>query len=144
MSFDLLLKNRNVTRLVIGVPYGHQQLRARIETGAGDVITLGEATLSALVRAYTQISMHPQRQAIELKASTAAAVKAGFAEHQLLETDTAEVALRSELGAPPPRPGESSEVPTSVDLRSVRRQQATEGPLQLGGGAVAVEAGPEE
>ena len=115
MDFDLLLRNRGVARLVVGIPEGHEHIRARIETTAGDVITLQEATLAALVRAYLAISTHPQRHAIELVSTAVPDGKAGFAEHQLLEATTDEATLRAELAAAPvAATGASNSAPASM------------------------------
>ena len=104
MDFNLLLRNREVLRVLVGVPEGHQHLRARIETAAGDVITLQEATLAALARAYLQITTHPTLQAVELRAEAVAARKDGFAEYQLLDASTPESEVRQELASRPAAP----------------------------------------
>jgi hypothetical protein len=104
MDFHLLLRNRHVSRVLVGVPDGHQHIRARIETAGGDVITLQEATLAAIARAYLTISTHPTRNAVELRATRVPDRKDGFAEFQLIETDSEEQLLRAELAAPPPEP----------------------------------------
>jgi hypothetical protein len=101
MDRSLLLRNRAVARIVVGIPEGHQHLRARIESVAGDVITLQEATLAALARAYVDIKTHPTRRAIELRSELVAERKPGFAEHQLLEIDSNPDALASELAGGP-------------------------------------------
>lgn len=104
MDFNLLLRNREVLRVLVGVPDGHQHLRARIETAAGDVITLQEATLAALARAYLQITTHPTLQAVELRAEAVTSRKDGFAEYQLLDTETPESEVRTELASRPAAP----------------------------------------
>ncbi len=104
MDFNLLLRNREVLRVLVGVPDGHQHLRARVETAAGDVITLQEATLAALARAYLQITTHPTLQAVELRAEAVATRKDGFAEFQLLDTTTPEAEVRKELASRPAAP----------------------------------------
>ncbi len=104
MDFNLLLRNREVLRVLVGVPDGHQHLRARIETAAGDVITLQEATIAALARAYLQITTHPTLQAVELRAEAVDTRKDGFAEFQLLDTNTPEAEIRSELASRPAAP----------------------------------------
>ncbi len=104
MDWGLLLRNRSVSRVVVGVPEGHVHVRARIETESGDVITLQEATLAALCRAFMDVTTHPSRHAVELRSAPVAGRKDGFAPHQLLEVPTDEVALRAELAAAPPPP----------------------------------------
>jgi len=113
MDKGLLLRNRAVSRIVVGIPQGHEHIRARIETGSGDVITLQEATIAALSRAYVGIKTHPHRQAVELRTTEIHNGKEGFATFQLLESDVAEGLLTEELAAPPgestsPAPGEDA------------------------------------
>ena len=102
MNSNLLLRNRSVVRLLVGVPEGHEHIRARIETAAGDVITLQEATLAALCRAYMDVSTHPRRRAVELRSAPVEDRKDGFAVHQLIEVGGEEGAVRAELASPPP------------------------------------------
>ena len=109
MDSALLLRNRSVHRLVVGVPEGHTHVRARIETSSGDVITLQEATLAALCRAYVDVTTHPQKQAVELVSSALTDGKDGFAQWQLLEAVSEEADLRRELAAPPPAVPEDAE-----------------------------------
>jgi hypothetical protein len=113
MDSNLLLRNRTVARLLVGVPEGHEHIRARIETATGDVITLQEATLAALARAYVDVATHPQRRAIELRSETVQNRKDGFAIHQLIEVPTPEHAVRVELAAPPPEPAKPAVSPMS-------------------------------
>ena len=101
MDRSLLLRNRAVARIVVGIPEGHEHLRARIESVAGDVITLQEATLAALARAYIEIKTHPTRKAIELRSELVGERKPGFAEHQLLEVESDPASLASELAGGP-------------------------------------------
>jgi hypothetical protein len=103
MDPNLLLRNRAVARIVVGIPTGQQQLRARIESASGDVITLGEATLAALTRAYVGIKTHPERTAVELIAKSVDQRKDGFAAHQLLEVQSDPIALAAELSDGPKR-----------------------------------------
>ena len=110
-DFHLLLRNRHVSRVLVGVPAEHQHIRARIETAGGDVITIQEATLAAIARAYLAVSTHPTRSAVELRATEVSARKDGFAEVQLMETDADEAALRLELAAAPPEPPQDAPDP---------------------------------
>jgi hypothetical protein len=115
----------------VGVPDGHQHLRARIETAAGDVITLQEATLAALARAYLQITTHPTLQAVELRAEAVAIRKDGFAEFQLLDTTTPEDEVRKELGSRPAAPPLSNSgaglAPVGVPSLGTPAQQTSAG-----------------
>ena len=111
----MLLRNRSVARLLVGVPEGHEHIRARIETASGDVITLQEATLAALCRAYMDVSTHPQRRAVELRASPVEDRKQGFAVHQLIEVAVEEGLVRAELAGPPPTPSVPPMSPAAED-----------------------------
>lgn len=111
MDFSLLLRNRHVARVIVGIPDGHDQIRARIESDGGDVITLQEATLAALVRAYLSVSTHPQRKAVELRSMAVEESKEGFARHQLMEVPSEEDTLRVELGSVPQEQATAAPMP---------------------------------
>lgn len=115
MNSNMLLRNRSVVRLLVGVPEGHEHIRARIETASGDVITLQEATLAALCRAYMDVSTHPRRRAVELRSAPVEDRKDGFAVHQLIEVVADEGAMRTELASPPPEPPVSPMSPAAED-----------------------------
>jgi len=128
MDSDLLLRNRSVQRLVVGVPDGHQHLRARIHTDSGDVVTLQEATLAALCRAYLGISTHPHRLALEMVSSPVPNGKEGFARYQLLEVNSDEAALRQELASPPPGSSSSQREAPEDDGGSLTADPFTSSP----------------
>ena len=102
MDFNLLLRNRGVRRVLVGVPEGGDSLAARIETASGDVITLQEPTLAALARAYLQVTTHPTVRAVELVATAVHDRKDGFDEVQLLDSGATEAEVQGELAAGPP------------------------------------------
>ncbi len=129
MDFHLLLRNRNVSRVLVGVPDGHQHIRARIETAGGDVITLQEATLAAIARAYLAVSTHPTRNAVELRAMEISGRKRGFAEVQLLETDADEDSLRSVLASPPPERTPDGPPTASVDTMPLSPETEAAAPV---------------
>jgi len=123
MDRSLLLRNRAVARIVVGIPEGHSHLRARIESASGDVITLQEATLAALTRAYIDIKTHPERTAVELLAEIVEQRKPGFAQHQLLEAESDPVALARELAGGLQQPTDkppSPAVPQADDDRATQ------------------------
>ncbi len=103
MDFNLLLRNRGVRRVLVGIPEGEEALAARIETDSGDVITLQEPTLAALARAYLQVTTHPTVRAIELVATAVPDRKTGFDEVQLLDSGATEAEVQGELAAGPPQ-----------------------------------------
>ncbi|MCP4869763.1 MAG: hypothetical protein GY898_13710 [Proteobacteria bacterium] len=133
MDSALLLRNRSVHRVVVGVPEGHTHVRARIETSSGDVIMLQEATLAALCRAYVDVTTHPRKHAVELVSASLTDGKDGFAQWQLLEAATAEEQLRAELAAPPPSvpdDAESAFVETQPEVAPLGPDGTTsDGPL---------------
>jgi hypothetical protein len=104
MDFNLLLRNRGVRRVLVGVPEGAASVSARIETASGDVITLQESTLAALARSYLQVTTHPTVRAVELVATAVTERKDGFGEVQLLDAGTDEGSVRRELAEGPPNP----------------------------------------
>ncbi len=112
MDFNVLLRNRGVRRVLVGVPDAGGSIAARIETNSGDVITLEESTLAALARAYLQVSTHPTRAAVELVATQIEGGKDGFGPVQLVETNAPEASVRSELAGGPPS---VADVPGPVD-----------------------------
>ncbi len=115
MDFNLLLRNRGVRRVLVGVPEGASSVSARIETASGDVITLQESTLAALARSYLQVTTHPTVRAVELVATAVTDRKDGFGEVQLLDAGTNEGAVRQKLAEGPPRlPVEPSSPATFV------------------------------
>ncbi len=94
MDFDLALHNRPVTRLVVGEPAGGRGIRARLETALGDVVTIEEGTLAALVRAYMSVSTQPQVDAVELRVTPD-----GAGGHTFVEVSADQETLRTALSA---------------------------------------------
>jgi hypothetical protein len=103
MSFSMKrikkIANEDIRRLLVGIPEGHQHLRALLETEKGERFLFCEATLANLVRAYINIKTHPQKRALELLRQTPQARKKGYAPDQLLETDLEDEVLCRELEA---------------------------------------------
>ena len=58
--------NAEITRIIIGIPAGHQHLRSVIETSTGERFLFQEATIANIVRAYVTVKTHPQRENIEI------------------------------------------------------------------------------
>ena len=92
-----ILSNADIARIAVGVPDGHRHIRTIIETTEGEAFVLQEATIAGIVRAYTLITTHPQRRAVELRQTPLMERKHGYAEHQLMETDKDERLIREEL-----------------------------------------------
>ncbi len=129
MDPNLLLRNRAVARIVVGIPDGQQQVRARIESASGDVITLGEATLAALTRAYVGIKTHPERTAVEMVATSVEQRKAGFGADQLLEVESDPLALAAELSGGPKRAHSLQPRDTSFTTQSLPNLNTSSGAL---------------
>lgn len=130
MDPSLLLRNRAVARIVVGIPDGQQHLRARIESASGDVITLGEATLAALTRAYIDIKTHPERTAVELIATNVDQPKDGFTAHQLLEVESDPLALAAELSEGPKHASSSPPHDTGFSTRPLPNLDVSSGALR--------------
>ncbi len=94
-----MLRNSDVTRILAGIPRGHLHLRLVVETASGERIVFHEATVAAIVRAYTSIVCHPTRRAVEMVSVRLSSDerKPGYAEHQLLETGKSEEEVLEEL-----------------------------------------------
>lgn len=85
MNTTLILRNEDVAGVVAEIPAGHQHLRTTMTLADGATITMQEATVAAIVRAYISIKTDPVRTRVSLKGQAMAARKAGFAEWQLVE-----------------------------------------------------------
>ncbi|MHA1593344.1 MAG: hypothetical protein ACTSXJ_10105 [Candidatus Baldrarchaeia archaeon] len=94
----LIFRNRDVRRVIAGIPRGHAHLRVVIETEQGTFV-FQEATVAALVRAYVSVKTHPSRRAIELRRVFLEDErrKRGYAEFQLLESDKPENKVLEDL-----------------------------------------------
>ncbi len=80
-----ILRNEEVTGLVAEIPEGHRHLRTTLTLADGSALTLQEATVAAIVRAYVAIKTDPSRTRVALQGRRLAERKAGYAEWQLLE-----------------------------------------------------------
>ncbi len=81
----MLLSNEDVTRILAEIPQGHRHLRTTLTLADGTAITLQEATVAAMVRAYVAVKTDPVRRRVELEGRRVAGRKDGYAEWQLLE-----------------------------------------------------------
>ncbi|MEM0361816.1 MAG: hypothetical protein QXY36_03915 [Sulfolobales archaeon] len=84
-------RNDEVVRVVGFIPEGHSHMRLVVEFN-DQVIVLQEATVAGIVRAYIDIHTHPTRKAVELISTRLSKDfrKAGYAEHQLIESSRTE------------------------------------------------------
>jgi len=80
-----ILRTEDVTAICAEIPPGHHHLRTSLQLADGSSITLQEATVAALVRAYVAIKTDPQRTRIDLAGRRLEERKEGYAAWQLLE-----------------------------------------------------------
>jgi len=88
--------NEKVRRVVAAIPPGHKHLRLVLEL-EDQTIVLQEAAAAAIVRAYVDVVTHPTRRAIELVGRRVSGAKAGYAEHQLIESGRREEEVLDEV-----------------------------------------------
>jgi hypothetical protein len=113
MDSPLLVRNRSVQRVIVGIPEGGRGVQARLVTQEGDVVVVPESALLALVRGWTAVATHPNRRAVELRAADVQDSKDGTHYH-LIEAPADEVSLRRELGAGPPPTAQPMLAPDGV------------------------------
>lgn len=80
-----LLCNKDVESAILAVPQGHRHLRLTLTDRAGGTIILQEATVAAIVRAYTTVKTHPVKNAVKLVSVKPEKLKKGYAADQLVE-----------------------------------------------------------
>jgi len=82
----MVIANEEIKELIAEVPEGHRHLRTTLVLQDGREITLQEATVANLVRAYITVKTHPARSSLRLHGERLSLRKEGFAEWQLLES----------------------------------------------------------
>jgi hypothetical protein len=94
-----IVRNEDVSRVLVGVPRGHKHLRIFIQLENGSALIFHEATVANMIRAYITVKTHPSARAQELEAQTLTPEqrKEDFAQHQLVETPTVSRAIEVEL-----------------------------------------------
>lgn len=80
-----ILINEDVTEVSAEIPEGHLHLRTTIVLADGSALTLQEATVAAIVRAFVAVKTDPLRSRITLRGRRVPQRKRGYAEWQLLE-----------------------------------------------------------
>ncbi len=78
--------NHEVERIIAAIPSGHRHVRFAVYL-KDQIIVLQEATVAALVRAYTYTAIHPIRRGVILvnRKLDKNMKKMGFASYQLIE-----------------------------------------------------------
>jgi len=89
-GFFLVVRNRDVKRVLIGTPRGHKHHRVIFELTDGSIIVFHEATMENLARAMVELEMHPYRKAICLVGRELDNRKEGYDKYQLIEEDIPE------------------------------------------------------
>ncbi|MCD6451579.1 MAG: hypothetical protein J7L64_04385 [Acidobacteria bacterium] len=88
MKEKLILRNEDITEVIIGIPEDHRHLRAVIKTKLGKTIIIHEASLANMVRAYITVKTHPVKKAVRLIGREITAERKGeYAHYQLLEEE---------------------------------------------------------
>ncbi len=85
METMIVLRNEDVAEIVAEIPDGHRHLRTTVKLADGSAITIQEATVAAIVRAYVSVKTDPLRNGLTLKGRKVPVRKEGYAEWQLLE-----------------------------------------------------------
>ena len=81
----MIIHNEDVKKLIVEIPEGHEHVRTSFILHDGSEITLLEATVANLLRAYLNVKTHPSATRAVLRGGKLHARKKGFAEWQLLE-----------------------------------------------------------
>lgn len=81
------IRNEDVREVVAEIPEGHRHLRTTVFLQDGSEMTFQEATVAALVRAYTAVTTHPTKRRVMLKGIKVPLRKDGYAEWQLVECE---------------------------------------------------------
>jgi hypothetical protein len=65
-----IIRNEDVTKVLVGPPEGHKHLRIAMKLKNGQVLIFQEATIANILRAYTTVKTHPKIRALELEMKT--------------------------------------------------------------------------
>ncbi|WP_224983061.1 hypothetical protein [Geomonas agri] len=82
---EIVLRTEDVVQVVAEIPEQHRHLRTTLKLADGTTITLQEATVAAIVRAYIAIKTDPVRKTIQLSGRRLTERKSGYAAWQLME-----------------------------------------------------------
>ncbi len=81
----MIVHNEDIKEIIAEIPEGHKHVRTTVVFQDGKSMTLQEAAMANLVRAYINIKTHPFRARIRLTGTRLKERKDGFAEWQLVE-----------------------------------------------------------
>ncbi len=96
-SFFLVVRNRDISRVLMAVPKGHEHMRTIFELGDGSLIVFQEATMENVARAVVEVEMHPRRRALILVGKELENRKEGYDKYQLIEEDVPEENVINEV-----------------------------------------------
>ncbi|MDK2373255.1 MAG: NUDIX hydrolase [Candidatus Korarchaeota archaeon] len=96
-GFFMVIRNRDVERVLMAVPRGHKHMRVMLELSDGSLMVFQEATMENIARAMVEVEMHPQRRAILLKGRELASRKEEYDRYQLLEEEVPEEEIEEEV-----------------------------------------------
>lgn len=83
----MIIRNEDIKELFVEIPEGHRHIRATIVFQDGTELTLHEATIANLVRAYITVKTHPAASRVILRGKKFQNRKDGYAEWQLVEEE---------------------------------------------------------
>jgi hypothetical protein len=78
MKEKITFRNRDVKRVLIGIPEKHKHLRIIVETN-DKIFVFHEATITNIVRGFVSVKTHPKIEAIEMEIQEIKERKKGFA-----------------------------------------------------------------
>ncbi len=96
-GFFMVIRNRDVARVLMAVPKGHKHMRVVFELSDGSLIVFQEATMENVARAVVEVEMHPKRRAILLKGGELESRKEGYDKYQLIEEDVPDEEIEEEV-----------------------------------------------
>ncbi len=89
-------RNNDIKRVIAFIPPGHRHVRLLIETD-DCIMIFQEATVSAIIRAYVNVALHPLNKAVELTLRELKDRKEGFAKYQQIESEKSEGEVINEV-----------------------------------------------
>ena len=96
----MIVKNKDIVEVLVGVPRGHKHLRIILKRRGGDIFIFSEAIIANIVRAYITLKTHPIKRAIKLKQKNLSeqnGLKMGHAKYHLVEENIDENRIIDEI-----------------------------------------------
>ncbi len=97
--FTIVVRNRDVERVLIGAPKGHEHVRTVFLLRGGSKIVFQEATMENVARAIVNVEMHPTRRAVALRLRELSKEerKPEYDRHQLIEEELSDQEVIEEI-----------------------------------------------